>query len=58
MIAKKKRGSGGALLLKVRGVDHFKKLGQKSAAKRKEALLLWEKTHKKKSAKSARVQEK
>jgi len=42
----KKRGSGGAVLLKTKGPTYFSELAKKAAKKRKEQKDLWNKIHK------------
>ena len=63
MIAKKKRESGGSLLLKTRGPAYFSELALKGVEKRNKAMKLWNKTQKAKkkakkntSAKSVKTQ--
>ena len=51
MKAKKKRASGGAVLLKTRGPKYFSELAKKGAEKRKKAVALWEKIQAKKKTK-------
>jgi hypothetical protein len=51
MVAKKKRASGGAVLLKTKGNSYFSELAKKGAEKRKKAVELWEKTQAKKTTK-------
>lgn len=60
MIAKKKRASGGAVLLKTKGPDYFRELALKGVEKRNKAMKLWDKTQakKKKTASTAKVRAK
>ena len=51
---KKKRASGGAVLLKEKGSEYFSKLAKKGVEKRKELekqALLWQKSQMKKKTK-------
>lgn len=43
---KTKRGSGGAVLLKTKGPNYFSELAKKGAERRRQAMELWNKTHK------------
>lgn len=51
MTAKKKRASGGAVLLKTKGNSYFSELAKKGAEKRREAVRFFEKSKNKKNAK-------
>lgn len=49
MVAKKKSGRGGALLLKKHGPDYFSKLRQKGVKKSQEAMKVYNSLQKKKT---------